>query len=426
VLAYGLRRDEIEADFEEWKSGLDSEWESLRQDISARQEHYLTRYRDARQEELGPELTDSDLARSDLRENAGIDKVLEDARSVGPDARTEFERLLAQEGGDSARRQLGYYSGESATFQRYSEEQFEALAEGANISEIGPGLQRHHAYSVKANLQESPLDITPMMSPDNIRHMTREAHLKSSELGHGGNFQNSTTGEATSAQELYADVVGERYQDRVLENGSDYTGEIGLAAGLLGGSISAIVQYQRLRRKPWKRKTLGTVSAFASQGIETAGLSYAAIQTSEQTTQLISDGVQQSIEVGQEIGTDVTAELVGSAAGIEAAVAIRSGINFAQDIYGGRSVSASGAEFGKDILVVGGEELAFVLLGVAGDAFVPIPEPHVSALVNGIRVTYRLLKVGHGIREDYLSRRECKQKRLHVLRRKAVDTIPNP
>jgi hypothetical protein len=387
------------------------------------------RYQDALQEELGPELTGADVARSTLRDNVEIDRVLESARNFGPEARTKFERLLAQEGGDAAQPHLGYFKGvDEAIFQGYTKEQLEALAEGENISDIVPSMERHHVVSVKAALDNDPFDIRPLIDENNIRPITSSAHRQNSEFGHGGNTSNPTTGEATPVQELYGDVVEEKHEDLVLDEAFSYSSEVGLAAGLLGGSISALVQYQKLRRKPWKRKALGTISAFAAGGIERAGLSYVAIQTSEETTQLISHGMQESIEVGQEVGTDVTAELIGTAASIKAAVALRSGLNFAQDVYEGRPASAAGAEFGKDILVVSGEELAFVLLGVMGDAYIPVGEPHLEAVVNGTRILYRIGKAGHKIVEiveNRRSRRECRQKRLDTLRQQALDPIPS-
>jgi hypothetical protein len=185
-----------------------------------------------------------------------------------------------------------------------------------------------------------------------------------------------------------------------------------------------VARYQKLRLKPWRKKSLAVTSAFASGVLEYGTISYVAMRTRDETAQLIADGTFDAAETGAEIGTDLTADLVASGVGIEAAVAIRSTFKVGHRIKRGESARAAVDGVGKDILLVGGEEAGFILLGVAADAALPIPEPHINLAVNGVRITYRLGKVGYNYRQNVLSRRECRQRRLSTLHTEAMGAIP--
>lgn len=415
------RQSDLE-DFREWMSGYREGYEN-RWDVKEelRAGHH-DRYQEQLKEEFGPELSGADLARSTLRESSDIDTAIESARSVGPEAKLDFWRYFARKGGKAAQKQLRYR--EDGSWQHLSDEQFDSLRNGESISHIVPSGERHHVQSVAASLDEDPADISDLTDPGNIRIMTKNGHRYDPVYGHGGDTRNQTTGDVNTVERDYQNVAEQRYQDEVLAESGERAEELGIAFGIVGGSISAIARYQKLRLKPWRKRSLAVTSVFAGRALEYGTISYVAARTRDETAQLIADGTFDAAEASAEAGTDLTTDLVASGVGIEAAVAVRSAVKIASTIRRGKRVRATVTRAGKNILVVGTEETFFILLGVAGDAALPIPEPHMNLAVNGLRISYRLGKVVYNYRQNVLSRRECRKRRLSTLHTEAIEAIP--
>lgn len=418
LLPHQLGREEDLRNFQEWQSDFDEGYRELQKRISRRRDRHQERYQEQIQEHFGPEISEEDLARKTLRENPETDTKIETARDVGPEAKLEYWQYFAREGGPVAQEELEFV-GSDEERHTLSDEQFETLKqEDVTITDLGP-FERHHVRPVYSSLDEDPTSIAPLTDPGNIRIMTEEAHRKvhKEDLTYGEAGQQ---GDLDTVQRDYEAILETKFEQMVEEAAEDRAGELGIAHGLVAGSVSAIVRYQKMRDKPQKRRALAATSALATQGLRYGAIGYAGFRTRDETSQLIADGTFDAAQTGVEVGADLTTDLIASGVGIEVAAAIRSAMQFGRSFRQGHSATAAAKRFGKDVAQVGRQEVAFVLGGIAADAATPIPEPQIYATVTATRVTYRLMKTGYNYRQNVVSGRECRKKRLSTLREKAL------
>jgi hypothetical protein len=425
LLPHQLGREEDLEGFREWKSDFDKGYEGLRRRMSLRADRHQERHQKLVEKEFGPDISEADLGRRALRESPDLDSALESARQVGPEAKLEYWQYFAQKGGAAAQKKLRYI-GDDGDLHSLSDEQFEVLKQGdASITDLGP-LNRHHIRPVSTSLEETPTDVSLLTDPNNIVVMTADAHrdLHNGGVTYSDAIQRGQLGSGPSTVRAeYRNVVEGNYEQRVEEAAEERAGVLGVALGLVAGSASAIIRYHQMRDKPQKRRALAAVSALAGRGLKLGSTGYVGLRAQDETRQLIADGASDAAQIGAEVGTDFSTDLIASGLGIEAAAAARSAIQLVQSVRQGRSVRTATERFGKSVAKVGAQEATFVLTGLATDVLTPIPEPNIQMAVTATRVTWRVVEKGYKYRENMLSRRECRDKRLSALRDEAQQDI---
>lgn len=203
--------------------------------------------------------------------------------------------------------------------------------------------------------------------------------------------------------------------------GREHTAEQLLSRGLEAGSVDARVTHRRLQDdpRPWKQKA-ARVAGLAA--LTNAG------RGRPELGQLI--GAQRAAAPGRAAGNasgDVAAEFgenlsgsvwdLGTAGGIEVAIALRSGALLAQQWSRESSFPNAGAELSRAAVKTAGEEIAFMLAGLAGGAMVPEP------VLGGLWVSYRMGKAGLAKYKERETMRRCLLRRMEALHRQAQASV---
>ena len=339
-------------------------------------------------------------------------------RNEGVKSRWEFERLFAREGGSDARDILDYrhYENGASLARPYTDEQWDELLRGERVTHGGAPLQGHHIKSVAADLTDGQPDAID--DPNNVRLMTSEAHLRDPDYGHGGDYHQSTSGDGEEVHDRFLRIVHRHRETKVFETVESHEVPTALAAGILAGSIAAIVRLHQLRRdpRPWNQKTALLATTFALRGLEAAAISFVAVVARDEVSEFVVDAAQDlATGLGGDLSGDVLTGLAGSASGIAAALAIRTALRAASEFSRGVSAHQVGTMVGEQLLIIGAEQMAFLALGILLDAVTPIPDPVIGPMVTGARILYGLGKFAHSYSANTQSRVECTNRRLNAL-----------
>lgn len=162
-------------------------------------------------------------------------------RSLEVEQRWQAERFFAEKGDEGAREVLGYNdisSGEDI-FKKYDNAQWETLTTSFKRPRIDPNdpsstIEGHHINDVSNNSTITADGYASTGGPNNIRLMSREAHINSKDLGHGGDPNNATSGEANEIDRTFNNVVDQNHSNNIDEIQADGTG---IAAGVAGAAF---------------------------------------------------------------------------------------------------------------------------------------------------------------------------------------------
>jgi hypothetical protein len=402
------------ADNRTWDADFTGKFEALRSQIQEARQQSQVSY-----EALLDSLPEGDTDYAMLRQMDQVRDMWRSLRNDGVENRWVMERFLAQEGGASARDVLGYINDDGISTP-YDDTQWGSLTgiPGARVADDGITLHGHHVNDVSSGLTQSVRDIGHLDDPDNIRLMTAGSHLRDPVYGHGGSFQNPTTGEASEVERRYADIRGGN-RERVFEEAAGREAGLAIGSGILFGSIAATIRLYQLRRdpRPWKQKAGLAAAAFALRGAEAGIVSFVALGARGHVTELVIDSADSIAEsMGEAFSGDVLTEILGSAAGVGAAMVVRTGLRAIQEYRTGVSIARIGNSAGQQLIVIAGEFGAFVLLGIALDAVMPDPT---GVLVAG-RIVYSLGKAGYNYHQNIQSQRACVLRRIDVLHEQAI------
>lgn len=344
-------------------------------------------------------------------------------RGDGVEHRWEMERFFAREGGPASRTTLGYV-GDGGHHATYDHDQWHTLTgqTGARATANGTTLHGHHINDVSSGLERDFRDVRHLDNPQNIRLMTNEAHLRDPTHGHGGSFSNYTTGEASEVDVRF-DAIRSDNKENVFAQAAGREAGLALGTGLVLGSAAAAIRLYQLRSdpRPWKQKTGLMAAAFALKGGEASVVAFAALHSRGLATKLVYDSADSIADnMGEAFSGDALTEILGSSAGIAAAMTVRTGLRAFREHRAGVSISRIGTSAGQQIMVVAGETAAFILLGVALDAVVPDP----TGLVIATRIVYSLGKVGYSHQRNRQSQADCAERRMDVLYGQATAGLP--
>ncbi len=357
-------------------------------------------------------------------------RLTDNARYADVRERWEYESFFAQEGGEGARRTLGYFD-DTGNDKLYDDGQFQALREGKRVQVDGDTLHGHHINDVSSGLEGNPTSIEHLLDPNNILLMTPKAHR---EYGHGGDTRFPTSGEAEEITQRVPLITRENRE--AIVNEPTFNNEIPFALGtaLIAGSISAIIEVRRLCNdpRPWNQKTAIVVCSFALKGVQGGLISYAALRSRDAVTadseildvmEFSADSVNQlPLSIAEGIDADSLQNLLGGAVGLEVVVAIQAGMVVARGLRRGESLGDASKGVAQFVLVATGENLAFLLLGVALDSAIPDP----TGIVIALRVVYSLGKAGVNHKKNKKSRIDCLNKRLELSYEFAVQQLRLP
>lgn len=220
---------------------------------------------------------------------------------------------------------------------------------------------------------------------------------------------------AASEEGTFGDVAKKRA-------GREQPPEQLLSRGLRAGSVDARVAHRRLQDdpRPWKRNAARVASLTAVVGNTGRGRpklgQLIGAQRAAGPDRAAGDA---SGDVAAEFGENLSGSVwdLGAAGGIEVAIALRSGALLAQQWNRESSFPDTGAELGRAAVKTAGEEIAFMLAGLAGGAMVPEP------VLGGLWVSYRMGKAGLAKYRERDTMRRCLLRRMETLHRQAHASV---
>lgn len=380
---------------------------------------------------------------ADLKDSDETQNLLRNLRNDDVRSRWDLEQFFAEEGNEGARRVLGYYSYEdgNSAYNVYSDEQFNQLVETGKVGVEMETLQGHHIKDVSSHALEME-QLKTLFHVDNIRLMTRTAHQQDPDYGHGGSWQNQTTGEGAEVNTRFDGIIDEN-KSITGENIAKFDIQIGFGVGIVVGSVSAFLEIRKLKDdpRPWKRKALLISTSAFVRGFEAGTLALLALKTRTAISSLgESDMIQSNVEAANQVLTEafpgdltstLDAETLATVAGFSASIAelriIRSGIT-AVGQWRQSNFKVAFRQFGKDSMVIIAEESVFLgsallinMLYEAGeDAIIPDPT---GGFIIAARVGWSLGKKGYQYKVNKETMEICKQKRLDGLYETAIVSL---
>ena len=320
-------------------------------------------------------------------------------RSLGVADRWRMETFFAREGGPAAKAVLGFHDteGGQAIERLYDEKQFQAVLSGDRPTADGVTLRGHHINSVKEALTGSQdgSGLRSIVDGENIRIVSANAHL---EQEHQGDFHNSSHGDASELTERHDQLVSANragFEHEAMDEARSHQVDTALLAGVTSGTLSGIVRLWSLREdpRPWKQKAGLAAITFANSAMVGGAISLAASAAGHVAREFVAERAEEIASyLGDDVGEGVLADLAGSGAAAGAGSIIRVSIRTVGDLRAGRALGRVSRDAGGQLLRVGAEQVAFLLLGLALDAVTPIPEPTAAAIVTGTRIAWSLGK----------------------------------
>ncbi len=250
--------------FSNWKEKFESGYENLMDDF---------------RERSIPKLNDikSLIDNGDLSEARKLNSNL---RSIDNEYRWRFEKFFAEEGKEGATNVLGYYSydktsaGYTSSYINYTSEQLAQLKETGKVTIDGSPLAPHHINSVSRGIAEPHL-LNKIHHPNNIKLMTgpgqldNNAHMLDPTHGHGGAFQNPTSGEARELSTRKHNIINEN-RDLKDDDLNSFDLSTSIIVGSAVGVITLCIQAYKLKDDPrtWKKKGLLIAASGGARAIE--------------------------------------------------------------------------------------------------------------------------------------------------------------
>lgn len=386
--------------FTSWKTTFDPGYAEVLAQAEAAGSKYLAKWESAAGDE-------TELA-----------KIADNARDFGADRRWVVERFLANSEAPAGYGRLGYHRMVEGRdeYHAYSETELIKIRLGEKPSVDGDTLHAHHVNSVSDAFQRGSEGLKSMYDPNNLRLMTKDAHLNSTEMGHGGSWRSPTSGRAEET-DVGADLVVKGQYDYARDQVDSVLAMAALGAGVAYGVIHCILEFRTLQQdpRPWKAKARIVAATFALRGAEGASITAVTLLARNSSEVWLDDSaIDLAGILGHGANAAVLEDLIASGFGISSALAIREGLRFASDLVEGRNPVYAAKEHGSAVLVVFLEQGGFSLLGVFLDVVTPIPEPTLATLVTAARVIWVIGSLGANFVLDQKCASECARARMRA------------
>lgn len=385
-----------------------------------------------------------------LIEDEDAIKYFNNIRNNDVEFRWEMETFFAREGGEGAKQVLGYndYINGESVYVLYSEEQLAQIREGAEkIIVDGKTIIGHHITSVSAKLSSvadnlSKDEFLSVFNGNNIKLMTHGAHLYDSKHGHGGAWQNPTSGDASELDIRKEKIVGENLNitEEKIAVVNLHTG-VGIAVAV--GLITSIIETAKLKDdpRPWKKKASIVLVSSITRGLEAGILSLLALKTRSEILML---GTKDETRIAVEYVNSVFSEALpgdfsanldvdslltygGFSVSIAELRIIRSAIS-AIALWKNSNSEIACKQFGSELKVIIAEEAVFFSIAFVLDALVEIgtdvamPDP-TGGWIIGIRAFWSVSKKGYHIYKNKETQENCKKVRLDGLYEVAITSL---
>ncbi|OLS33742.1 hypothetical protein [Bacillus sp. MRMR6] len=367
--------------------------------------------------------------------------------------RWRFEKFFAEEGNEGAKQVLGYcdYIDGESIHNLYSNEQFKELLERGKVTVDDSPLQGHHIndFSSNSTVQEN---IITLFHGNNIKLMTRSAHLNDPEHGHGnkngegGSWKNETKGEANEIDQRFNNIV-DANKEITAEDIASFHINTGVGIGLLFGTVTSILEYRKLKNdpRPWKKKALLISMSSIVKGVEAGTLTLLALKTrlsvssigdSELLITRVDDanGVLNGLFGGDGVPLEPEsiAEFVGFGVSIAEIRIIRSAI-VALVQWKHSDFKTAKNQFGKESFGIMAEEAVFLVTVMTAHTLIKslayeagqdaiIPDP-TGGFIVVTRVSWSIFKKSYQYINDRKTMDSCKQKRLDGLYETAIASL---
>lgn len=371
----------LNEEFDNWNKNFNQSFQERWNEYSVNREQTLEQYKELLQE----------IGTNPNGESASeIQRIISNLRSQDVQSRWEFETFFANEGGPATQSTLGYYDfnfeENNSTFVNYTDEQFNILQQGDIVRINDKALEGHHMNDVSTHALDSDMmDVT--FNANNINFLTREAHLYSTEFGHGGSWQNSTESSAFSVFDTKENLIQEN-KIRTDSEISNFNIETALGIGAAAGLITFCIELYKTKNDPrsWKKRAAIVGGNAIKKGAVVSALSGVANHTRTSVLSSFSNNIEPEIGFADEIISNSTSFLeTTSDMGLDHFdIIVASGISIAEIriIYQGfSSVSTWRMEgrkkalnqFGNNVIKILNHEAKFVGAGFLLDFLIPDP-----------------------------------------------------
>lgn len=373
------------SEFSNWEKEFNDIFYEKWDDYSVNRIQELNEYKDLLQNFV----TDPTEGIGDIED---ISQTIQKLRSQDVNARWEFERLFLETGGQGAENALGYYDYEdgNSIFVKYTESQLNDLKEGNVIRIDGKAIEGHHINDVSTNALD--LDkIEEVFNANNIIPITREAHLYSSEYGHGGSWQNSTEGSATSVFDTRDNIMDENRaltDADILFSDLGFASLIGAGAGLI--SVSLQIYNGKNDPRPWKKKAAVIASTGLIDGISVGGFSLMANHIRSGIMTSLNDSTISSLV--SDVSLDHFDVILGSGLSLVGIRMVRDGLIAAAE-WNNSGFNSAINQFTRKSISTIRQESAFMGAGFLMDFIVPDP----TGIYFGIRIASGVYKLAKNI-----------------------------
>lgn len=313
------------------------------------------------------------------RQKAELHTTMDQARNAGVDNRWDFEQFFAQSGyGNGV---LGYHDTDG--FHPWGPDDLDQIIKGSRVQINGDTVEGHHINSISAK----PDDFASATDPDNIKFVTREAHLHE----HGGNFQNPTTGEADEVTNLAERILDNTKVDKKLDAYLDSIDDL-----LIASSISSALNLLVLKNdpRPWRQKVFISLS----DGLMNTGISSVLYVASFELQEFILESIS---DFSSDIAGSAFESILESTGTMGMMVLARAGSQVAMAYYKGTKVDS---ELIGNALISASKTVA-----ISGAAILCGLDP------TGVLLVFTLVKIGWNFFENSLLEDDFKKYEQIVL-----------
>lgn len=329
-------------------------------------------------------------------------------RSLEVEQRWQAERFFATEGNDGAREVLGYYDidGAKDIFAKYDDAQWETLTTSFKRPRIDANdpnstIEGHHINDVSNNSGFTAEGYASTGGPNNVRLVSREAHVNSETYGHGGNTQNATTGDANEIDRTFNNVVDQNHSNNINELLTDGTG---IAFAVAGAAFTIQAGYLLFKNRKSSKSKNQVYSEILKQGSATGATlgagsflystGYSVITDSLHSANL-SDSMNAGFgefnlgELSYSLDGDTLADLLAIGGGVGL---MKFGLSAYQNLSNNGLGHQTLKNLGIESLRITKQETAWLGYGLGVDLLADLLIPDPTGITQTVVITSRVLK----------------------------------
>lgn len=395
-----------------------SQFQAWSNEFNSALEGIIQRY--AHRGALYQRLYDSSLIKGGLGSEEQISSKLENilsrAREAGKLGRREIEIMMAQKGGSAAQHVLSYQSS-GRIRQFYTDEQYSLLKRGSwpshPLSDVqSEKIEIHHRIPVKHDRS----NMIMASDPENTALSTHRSHLEDYHGGRWNRYLPNDNNEVMSNKDRLM-----HFKQQEIEKAQNREEIISIAFGLLVGSLSAIIEFRKLKDEPWNvnkvARIMGTFAyGYIGSGVAPMILNNVAEDMADDFVNILQNSL---LENNTELAGDIS-EAISPALSI---MFIRGFVIITKSAFEIKSygykyvIRESGGKVGQLIL----EQTMLAIAQAILDDRTNIPDAKLQAIMKTIRIGIAVGKSAWGIYDIVMANKKLQNLKIELLYNYAIN-----